>query len=133
MRYDDEHSRQVEALTARGLDPYSHDDSVLGTAYVYCASHLRAHTSGWCTVSLVDKYPLDATTEPDATAEARAKGFRMHGDPLHCKTCGAEVKTAGPGLYQSVADGDTYCPQQPGKNKVRHDMDHSIRVSAPTS
>ena len=48
--------------------------------WVYCKSHVRPHTTGWCTVHVDDKVPLDATTREAAYAEARAKGFKIYGE-----------------------------------------------------
>jgi len=37
------------------------EDLILGE-WVYCAQHLRAHQSGWCTVGLEDKVGLGPFT-----------------------------------------------------------------------
>lgn len=34
-----------------GIDPDGEDDSVFETERVYCASHQKEHSTGWCTVS----------------------------------------------------------------------------------
>lgn len=48
--------------------------------WVYCSQHVRPHTTGWCTVSVNDKVPLDAKDRETAFAEARSKGFRIFFD-----------------------------------------------------
>lgn len=57
------------------------EDQVLGK-FVYCKSHLRAHGTGWCTVGVENKVGLKATTQEEATAEARSLGFKIYGDVL---------------------------------------------------
>lgn len=49
-------------------------------AYVYCKSHLRPHTTGWCTVSVGFKVALKAKSYEDACKEARQMGFEIYGD-----------------------------------------------------
>ena len=48
--------------------------------YVYCKSHLRPHTTGWCTVNPEDKILLDATDRDGAYSEVRAKGWKIYGE-----------------------------------------------------
>jgi hypothetical protein len=59
-----------------GIDPAAGDD-VFGAKFIYCGAHHRAHSSGWCTVRLALKRPLNAETEQDAKAEAKALGFPL--------------------------------------------------------
>lgn len=54
-------------------------DNELGD-WVYCRSHVRPHTTGWCTVPNRDKVPLNATSYMDAVAEARSRGFPIFGE-----------------------------------------------------
>ena len=61
-------------LLRLGIDPYG-EDSVFGTPFVYCGAHMRAHTSGWCTVRLVLKRPLNAQTAAEAKAEVAELGL----------------------------------------------------------
>jgi hypothetical protein len=49
-------------------------------AWVYCASHLRPHETGWCTVHNDQKTPLEARAYKEAFAECRAKGLKIYGD-----------------------------------------------------
>lgn len=57
------------------------DEKTFGAEkWVYCKSHVRPHTTGWCTVSVKDKVPLDANNRADAYAEAREKGFKIYGE-----------------------------------------------------
>ncbi len=59
----------------------SEDERTFGVdAWVYCAQHLRAHKTGWCTVSNRDKTKLEATTEKDAAEECRRRGFKLFSD-----------------------------------------------------
>jgi hypothetical protein len=46
-------------------------------AWVYCAQHLRPHTTGWCTVHSDQKTLLDATSSKGAYAECARRGFRL--------------------------------------------------------
>lgn len=106
------HQANVAALTERGIDPYGDDDTVLGE-FVYCHQHCRSHATGWCTVSLAEKTPLDATTPEAALAEAREKGFWIYGDPRPCTNCGTPVD-----LNKRATDGSgNYCPPAPGKKR----------------
>lgn len=61
-------------LQRLGINPES-EDSVFGTPFVYCGAHMRAHTSGWCTVRLVLKRPLLAQTAAEAKAEVLELGL----------------------------------------------------------
>lgn len=61
-------------LLRLGIDPHA-EDSVFGTPFVYCGAHMRAHTSGWCTVRLVLKRPLTAQTAAEAKEEVAALGL----------------------------------------------------------
>lgn len=105
------------ALTARDLDPWGEDDSVLGVPFVYCHSHLRAHSTGWCTVAVGDKTPLAATDHETATAEAREMGLYIFGDPKPCVHCGAMIVNPVDGDSYRDADGNTRC--QPGEKSSR--------------
>lgn len=62
-------------LKELGLDPNSDDDTQFGADFVYCGSHMRSHSTGWCTVRLRGKRPLNAKTPEDARAEVQALGF----------------------------------------------------------
>jgi hypothetical protein len=75
----DTHTPYLEKL---GIDPEGVDDTVFGTEIVYCASHLRPHSTGWCTVDNVQKVPLVATEPAEAIKEARQLGFTIYGDKL---------------------------------------------------
>lgn len=63
-----------ENLKALGIDPDS-EDTVFGSKFVYCGAHMRAHATGWCTVRLVLKRPLNAESSKDANAEVLALGY----------------------------------------------------------
>lgn len=62
-------TKNPEILEALGIDR-KNDDTVFGVGWVYCASHRNTHKTGWCTVSIVNKRPLRATTFEDARSEA---------------------------------------------------------------
>lgn len=51
-------------------------DEHLG-AFCYCGQHLRAHATGWCTVSLRDKKALAAKTIEDAGIECMVLGYEL--------------------------------------------------------
>jgi hypothetical protein len=58
--------------------PYkSTDDRVYGTKFVYCRSHCRVHSTGWCTVPVLDKIPLLSQTEAEANEEWEMKQASM--------------------------------------------------------
>jgi hypothetical protein len=46
-------------------------------AFVYCASHLRSHSTGWCTVSAEDKIPLGVTTPDEAHSMCERLGLSI--------------------------------------------------------
>lgn len=54
-------SLNEDFLVERGVDPSSSDDTQFGTDRVYCSSHVRVHSVGWCTVSNALKLPVDDT------------------------------------------------------------------------
>lgn len=57
------------------------DEKAFGSErWVYCKSHVRPHTTGWCTVRVDDKVLLDAKTREEAIAESRSKGFKIYGE-----------------------------------------------------
>lgn len=57
------------------------DAKVFGVnAWVYCKSHMRPHTTGWCTVFPEDKIALSAKEQNAAYAECRAKGYELYED-----------------------------------------------------
>jgi hypothetical protein len=101
--WDDAMTKRIDTLTEQGIDPYDNDDKVFGetVGFVYCHAHLRAHATGWCTVSNYDKTPLttvnDGTWESEKIAadEARALGFWIYGDPRPCVHCQKQVKDVG--------------------------------------
>jgi len=51
-------------------------------AWVYCNQHLKAHETGWCTVSPRDKVGLGVKTAAEAYEKCRAWGFVLYAD-LH--------------------------------------------------
>lgn len=51
------------------------DDTAFGVDYVYCMSHLRAHSTGWCGVPNRDKIPLKAETLDEANVEVKDHGW----------------------------------------------------------
>lgn len=61
------HRAETEDYVAFGAD-----------AWVYCAQHLRPHTTGWCTVSTRQKVLLDAKTDKDAYQECIDKDFPIY-------------------------------------------------------
>jgi len=69
-------------LKELGVDPKSDDDKVFGTEFVYCASHMRAHITGWCLVRNINKAPLSSTDAIEAANEARQLGFKLYDDKL---------------------------------------------------
>ena len=46
-------------------------------AWVYCKSHVRPHSTGWCTVPSTEKIKLEAKTRKGAHEECRARGLRV--------------------------------------------------------
>jgi hypothetical protein len=57
------------------------DEEAFGARkYVYCKSHLRPHTTGWCTVAAEDKVDLDTTDRDLAYKKARELGFKIYGE-----------------------------------------------------
>lgn len=64
-----------ENLKTLGLNPDTDDDTVFETKYVYCAGHLKAHSTGWCTVRLALKRPLTSATKPEALTEVQNLGY----------------------------------------------------------
>lgn len=65
-------------------DQESTDDVIDGVDWVYCFSHRRAHTTGWCTVPKSSKIPLATRGEGasyyTAQDEARAMGLPIFED-----------------------------------------------------
>lgn len=59
------------------------DDTHLGP-YVYCASHVGPHTSGWCTVPVSEKLGLFAADEDEARELVMHLGLPWYG---HCAVC----------------------------------------------
>jgi len=59
--------------------PQQTDDRSMGE-WVYCAQHLRPHSTGWCTVSVRDKTPLEAIDREAAYEECRRRGLRIEGE-----------------------------------------------------
>jgi hypothetical protein len=49
--------------------------------WVYCKSHLRPHTTGWCGVPIRSKVPLKATNQDVAIREVRGMAD-VHGTPF---------------------------------------------------
>jgi len=62
-------------LIASGIDPFGDDDTVFGVGLLFCNQHLRVHSAGWCTVSVIEKFPLVADTIDEAQAEASECGL----------------------------------------------------------
>jgi hypothetical protein len=59
-------------------DDTTEDEKAFGTdAWVYCRQHLRPHRTGWCTVHLIDKRLLEASTLEEAVAECEAQGLKL--------------------------------------------------------
>lgn len=56
-------------------------DTVLGE-WVYCASHLAAHKSGWCTIPLDDKIGLGPDVDCQLTADEKCRklGLKLYVD-----------------------------------------------------
>lgn len=71
------HGEYVKAL---GVDPDSSDDTGFNSKYVYCGSHRRGHTTGWCTVHNRNKVPLAALGDREAADECRKAGFSLYED-----------------------------------------------------
>lgn len=49
-------------------------------AWVYCNQHMKAHQTGWCSVSPRDKVGLGVTTAQEAYEKCRAWGFTLYSD-----------------------------------------------------
>lgn len=67
-----DYEKRIAELTAGGVAWDGTDDTVFGVPFVFCNQHLRAHGTGWCTVSNVEKVTLRATTHGEADDEAAA-------------------------------------------------------------
>lgn len=68
------------------MDLGTEDARVFGETFVYCASHRRAHATGWCTVSADNKVGLGiGKTTPGgfeaATEKCRKLGLRLFEEP----------------------------------------------------
>lgn len=63
-----------ENLKALGIDPDG-ADTAFDAKYVYCGAHMRSHATGWCTVRLALKRPLEAQTGEEARAEVSSLGY----------------------------------------------------------
>lgn len=59
------------------------NDTDLGD-FVYCASHVGPHATGWCGVGKDQKLGLLARTSEEAWAEVRSYGLPMHN---YCPVC----------------------------------------------
>lgn len=68
-----EHNSEI--LTKLGIDPELTDDTVFGAKFVYCGSHSAVHSTGWCTVPVAAKCPLNSDTKEEALAEAFRRGL----------------------------------------------------------
>ena len=75
-----DHEVHEAYVLSLGLDPKSDDDTAFGVPYIYCSSHRRGHSTGWCTVRVIDKVPLEATTDTEAVAECRKLGYSLYED-----------------------------------------------------
>lgn len=57
------------------------DSEVFGEGrWVYCESHVRPHTTGWCTVCSSKKTLLNAANRDEAYSETRALGLPIYGE-----------------------------------------------------
>lgn len=46
--------------------------------WVYCASHVNPHMTGWCSVSVKNKTLLNAMNREDAIRECQEKGYPLY-------------------------------------------------------
>jgi hypothetical protein len=86
------------------------NDTQLGT-YVYCASHIRPHTSGWCTVPTSQKIGLLAATMDEAFELTRHLGLPVHG---YCPVC-----------YKYIANEhphNIFCPEHSAQEKANAEV-----------
>lgn len=67
--------RNSQNLENLGIDPDASDDTVFGATFVYCGSHRNAHSTGWCSVPVASKRPLNAETIEAALTELVTLGF----------------------------------------------------------
>lgn len=59
--------------------PPTEDEIAFGrNRWIYCAQHLRPHTTGWCTVSNDQKTLLKATTDKEAYVECVAENMEIY-------------------------------------------------------
>jgi hypothetical protein len=57
------------------------DEQAFGVgAWVYCNQHMRAHQTGWCSVSPRDKVGLGVATGREAYDKCREWGFALYAD-----------------------------------------------------
>lgn len=54
------------------------DQEKWGEIMVYCAQHLRPHWTGWCTVHVDQKTPLEAMNHDEARDECIRRGFKLY-------------------------------------------------------
>lgn len=64
-----------ENLKRLGIDTEKDDDTVFGSQFIYWGAHRMPHTTGWCTVRLALKRPLDAATSAEALSQVAALGY----------------------------------------------------------
>ena len=79
MAYANEYERG-KFLKKHGFNADANDDIFSDTKYVYCVSHIRPHTVGWCTVGAANQYPLVAQDDVSALQETRNLNFPIMGD-----------------------------------------------------
>jgi hypothetical protein len=68
--------------------------------WVYCKSHVSAHSTGWCSVGVDQKIALRAQTREEAFEEVKKLGLPIYG---HCDVC-----------YKFIANEHRYrltCPE----------------------
>lgn len=70
----------------RRIEDFEEDFHVFGDVIVYCASHMRPHRTGWCSVPPDNKTPLDVEhLGPEAFDECRKKGYPLYGETPNTK------------------------------------------------
>lgn len=74
---DDLQAGEPRAMT----DEATEDVKAFGAdVWIYCRQHLRPHQTGWCTVHVDQKVPLEVTSMEAAYAECRRRKFTIYSD-----------------------------------------------------
>lgn len=77
----DEYAEANRALEERLVTGEQEDVAAFGrAAWIYCRQHMKAHQTGWCSVSARDKIGLGVATAQEATEKCREWGLELYHD-----------------------------------------------------